>query len=48
MLAPSPKVTLDLKLIRHDKTDGDPAMRTFRALVTQAMTQARSKAKGDV
>ena len=48
MLAPAPKVTLDLKLIWHDRTDGDPAMRAFRALVAQAMTQARSKVKGDV
>ena len=48
MLAPAPRVTLDLKLIWHDRTDGDPAMRAFRALVTQAMAQAHNKAKGDV
>jgi DNA-binding transcriptional LysR family regulator len=48
MLAPAPKVTLDLKLIWHDRTDGDPAMRAFRTLVAQAMTQARSKVKGDI
>jgi DNA-binding transcriptional LysR family regulator len=38
MLAPAPKVTLDLKLIWHDRTDSDPAMRAFRALVARAMT----------
>ena len=41
MLAPAPKVTLDVKLIWHDRTDGDPAMRTFRAIVAQSMTQTK-------
>ncbi len=41
MLAPAPKVTLDLKLIWHDRTDSDPAMRAFRAFVAQAMTASK-------
>ena len=45
MLAPAPKVTLDLKLIWHDRTDGDPAMRAFRTLVAQAMTQSKGRQK---
>jgi DNA-binding transcriptional LysR family regulator len=43
MLAPAPKVSLDLKLIWHDRTDGDPAMRAFRSLVSQAMTQPKGR-----
>ena len=43
MLTPAPKVTLDLKLIWHDRTDGDPAMRAFRTIVAQAMTQPKGR-----
>ena len=43
MPAPAPKVTLDLKLIWHDRTDGDPAMRAFRAIVAGAMTQPKGR-----
>jgi len=34
---PVPRVTLDLKLIWHERTDGDPAMRAFRGIVAEAM-----------
>ena len=43
MLAQAPKVALDLKLVWHDRTDGDPAMRAFRTLVAQAMTPPKGR-----
>lgn len=42
--APAPRITIDIKLVWHDRTDDDPAMRAFREVVIRAM--GRSKESG--
>lgn len=39
--APAPRITIDIKLVWHDRTDDDPAMRAFRDIVIRAMGRVK-------
>lgn len=39
--APAPRITIDIKLVWHDRTDDDPAMRAFRDIVIRAMSRVK-------
>lgn len=39
--APAPRITIDIKLVWHDRTDDDPAMRSFREVVMRAMGRTK-------
>ena len=39
--APAPRITIDIKLVWHDRTDDDPAMRAFRDVVIRAMGRVK-------
>jgi DNA-binding transcriptional LysR family regulator len=39
--APAPRITIDIKLVWHDRTDDDPAMRSFRDVVIRAMGRTK-------
>jgi DNA-binding transcriptional LysR family regulator len=37
----APRITIDIKLVWHDRTDDDPAMRSFREVVIRAMGRTK-------
>jgi DNA-binding transcriptional LysR family regulator len=39
VMAPAPRITTEIKLVWHERTLGDPAMRSFREFVTRAVGQ---------
>jgi DNA-binding transcriptional LysR family regulator len=40
---PAPKIVTPIKLVWHDRTDRDPAMRAFREVVTRAVAKSLRK-----
>jgi len=42
IMAPAPRITIEIKLVWHERTLDDPAMRAFRDVVARALGQAKS------
>jgi DNA-binding transcriptional LysR family regulator len=43
--APVPKIVTQIKLVWHERTDNDPAMRAFREMVAKAFSKSLRKAE---
>jgi len=41
IMAPAPRITIEIKLVWHERTLDDPAMRAFREVVARAVGQAK-------
>ena len=41
IMAPAPRITIEIKLVWHERTLDDPAMRAFREVVARALGQAK-------